>query len=1399
MMLLLTCVTASVVCSSIVSTQSASATDNNSYGDDGYFSMLTDAKADGSEILPVVDADDATVEVQDGWANTRRILFGKQKDTLASEASGFTYGAHKVSAGYKTLAVGEVESVPDANSFSEYGDYAHLKSATTSVAADEALLWADNVVTGGFAFDTNGTYRNSFDSATGPYKSNLAVVSDAVGVYNYSSFEQGLLRAGKLEGVCITAQLSGCASGSYTQQSDSVNNYKVFPLSIGDVSKYFNHTAGYDSTDANLLCLSNLCANDAQGSWLRSANWETADLSYYVWYGGYPDVNYANNTEIGLRPALRLSLNNLLLAADSTDQSQLPLAVTDADKDKSLRLTFADDDELVTRLRVDGAAVTDGSDVQVQAGVSSSIAVSGLSTLGVDADGWGWKIIDPAAIDGSVLASGLTSGDGDIAIPDSLEAWQDYELYVWAQDNGNAEAGWSNRATEPVKMTLEAIDSTVDLGADGYFSTFASGSMPVSAGSYADARRIVFGKQSANGTYTGRTLTASYKLLGVGAINSSTANPFASGNTTASSSTLLGSDEALLFSQDTVTSPFRFTGDHSSTAFDSAVPEYSSSLAITSLQIGKLNYAPFEQKLMRSRPVEGVCGTTTATCENPDEPTDNVSSFSYLTFPLSGGDLKTFMGHSTGCSADKNLANATNYWLRSPKWDASKSVLYATREGGVQSTRAVNAEAGLRPAFRLKLNRLVLAANITDQSQSEGDTRLTFADMKETLSDLQVNGSTDLNTKIAVEQGQTVKVSGTSALTDADGWGWKIIDTTKPSEVVESGYVAGVGAAVITIPTAIPASGTYQLWFWQQRTGNEFEGLTNQASVPVKVPLTVLTPRSALGPDGYFSGLQDTDGDGQILPVIDADNATSDISGDGWASTRRIVFGKQGSSGTYDSKQVSGGYKTLAKGAVVSEAGKSFYESSNDGWTKSSTTSVAANEALLWADDVVTAGFAFDTNASYRNSFDSATGPYKSNLATVSDSVGSANYSLFEQSLLRSAKLEGVCTAAQSAGCNSGSEPVTDPVGSFSVNAYLVFPLSIGDVNKYFGHTSGYSWDANLACPSNICANSVSGSWLRSATWDYSHGVFGVWYDGNLFDYSTDDTGFGMRPALRLQLDNLVLAADSKSQSQSETGDLRLTFAQNDALLSLTKLEATKDGSDVKLTLEGTSTGITSSGLGWKLVDPSTQIVEASGRTNTDVSTVGNMQIPSTVAAGEYDLYVWGQQDGSATEGWSNIATKPLRTTLTIPAAVDEEPTINPVNPEYPPLPNYEVVVPSGFVLDGTHRGENANWVGETDNVQIVVNTIEAGASLKLSVNAQDGSTFSLSQLGGSGSAAFKIRQDGVIGTLSSGDNIFDIDSTGTFTTTVQANWAGDGDKVPDKLKTGKYQGKLLFAVQEVE
>ncbi|MFT8650760.1 MAG: hypothetical protein ABF792_10000, partial [Bifidobacterium psychraerophilum] len=55
-----------------------------------------------------------------------------------------------------------------------------------------------------------------------------------------------------------------------------------------------------------------------------------------------------------------------------------------------------------------------------------------------------------------------------------------------------------------------------------------------------------------------------------------------------------------------------------------------------------------------------------------------------------------------------------------------------------------------------------------------------------------------------------------------------------------------------------------------------------------------------LGPDGYFSGLS-----AGALPVVDKDNETPGVAGDGWANMRRIVFGKQGSTGTYGGATVS--------------------------------------------------------------------------------------------------------------------------------------------------------------------------------------------------------------------------------------------------------------------------------------------------------------------------------------------------------------------------------------------------------------------------------------------------------------------------------------------------------------
>jgi fimbrial isopeptide formation D2 family protein len=377
-----------------------------------------------------------------------------------------------------------------------------------------------------------------------------------------------------------------------------------------------------------------------------------------------------------------------------------------------------------------------------------------------------------------------------------------------------------------------------------------------------------------------------------------------------------------------------------------------------------------------------------------------------------------------------------------------------------------------------------------------------------------------------------------------------------------------------------------------------------------------------LGPDGYFSTL-----------IAGATPAASS----GWASTRRIVFGKQGSSGTYDSKQVSGGYKTLAKGAVASVPNADF--GVNQSYSKSSTTSVAENEALLWADNVVTGGFPFASGSSCSsypcNSFDAATGSYKSNPAQVSVDVGVKNYSVFERSLLRLDKVEGVCTAAQSTGCGGGSYTQQ----TSSVNKYNVFPLSIGDVNKYFGHASGWVTDTNLACPANSCANGADGFWLRSARWHYSYSAFAVREDGDP-TYGIRYTGFGLRPAVRLNLDNLLLSAASGNQGQSASGDLRLTFVEAGKKLTTWEGSVTDESGLHTLDLSGSSD--LGANLGWKIVDPGkpTEVV-ASGKTN------GNMSLPDSMnETTRYDLYVWSQQDGSATDGLTNKATEPVKATI---------------------------------------------------------------------------------------------------------------------------------------------------------
>jgi uncharacterized repeat protein (TIGR02543 family) len=241
-------------------------------------------------------------------------------------------------------------------------------------------------------------------------------------------------------------------------------------------------------------------------------------------------------------------------------------------------------------------------------------------------------------------------------------------------------------------------------------------------------------------------------------------------------------------------------------------------------------------------------------------------------------------------------------------------------------------------------------------------------------------------------------------------------------------------------------------------------------------------------------------------------------------------------------------------------------------------------------------------------------------------------------------------------GCNSGSEPVTEPFGSLSVNNYSVFPLSAGDMNKYLGHTSGFTEDQNSACPlSSICSSGLTGSWLRSADWSKKFNAHTVGFRGSMTTHTTFSDTLGLRPALRLQLGDLVLSADSVDQSQKTVGDLQLTFVRDAEVVTVEpKLSVKRENGKLKLEFyDGAATttlGGAQTGWGWKLVDSgdksddaSDDTVVASGKSNDG----GNVVLPNSFEAShEYVLYYWGQEDGSAENGWSNKATEPVLHTL---------------------------------------------------------------------------------------------------------------------------------------------------------
>jgi fimbrial isopeptide formation D2 family protein len=437
-----------------------------------------------------------------------------------------------------------------------------------------------------------------------------------------------------------------------------------------------------------------------------------------------------------------------------------------------------------------------------------------------------------------------------------------------------------------------------------------------------------------------------------------------------------------------------------------------------------------------------------------------------------------------------------------------------------------------------------------------------------------------------------------------------------------------------------------------------------------------------LGPDGYFSMLE-------AFPMRKS-GATAD-------GARKVLFGKEGNniqnaakeveSGDDAEVQVDGKYLVLGKGPNESKNRRPRIPGEAS-WGTSSTTALAGNEVLLWADDVVTSPFVFAAGKSCSNfpcnTFDAGTADsdkkatYESYVAKVSRLLGSdlkyLQYSDFELVQIGAAsQLTGVCTKGTAAGCNSGYDAAAPNGQTSSVGSYRVFPLSQGDMGEYFNTEDGYFTVDNLKrrCSSASCNNGSGGTWSRSARWDLAHAVGRVLSGGQPDNNDTLVNGLGLRPAFRLNLSNLLLSAHSGNQSQvlnepdgASPDSLRLTFVDAETSVVLTgsptiEQESGVGGEWVLKDLQGSSNLTDAeghnvqSGLGWKLVDPADVSggVLASGRTNYDAAadSAGNMVVPCEALTPDkaYILSVWGQEDGSDTVGWSNRATKPVTGTVT--------------------------------------------------------------------------------------------------------------------------------------------------------
>ncbi|MCI1635860.1 DUF6273 domain-containing protein [Bifidobacterium sp.] len=536
------------------------------------------------------------------------------------------------------------------------------------------------------------------------------------------------------------------------------------------------------------------------------------------------------------------------------------------------------------------------------------------------------------------------------------------------------------------------------------------------------------------------------------------------------------------------------------------------------------------------------------------------------------------------------------------------------------------------------------------------------------------------------------------------------------------------------------------------------------------------TPR--YGADGYFSALADGE-----MPMR---SITSE------ANARKVLFGKSGGltdpSAPGYTAQNNGKYLLLGKG--VNEPKIRNPLSLSTTYANSLTTSVGAGQVLLWAEDMVTGYFKFaDTNM---NAFDAGSG-YESNVAKASKALDSDTYyaPIERDNFGDATSLNAVCV--NESGCNMsyGNEEEN------SKGVYRVFPLSTGDMAEYFNAENGTKSADKLKrrCSGGACnGSSTLGSWLRTAYWNRSISSVSVLNkDGAVSNQNANNTYFGLRPAFRLGLDGLVLSADSGDQSQAGVGDVQLTFVdETQGAPTGVVVDVADVGGEWVLDLEGSS-DLAGDRLGWKLVDPQATdgTVVASGNTSG-----GNMVLGDLDVDRDYSLYVWGQEDGSATTGWSNKATKPVIRTVRVNSH-----GLNQVG-----AGDHSVVVtgqisggvvvtlPAGFVLDGNRAGDVSEWVGDNANLQVNTALVESDERVVVRLKDISGSPLLLSSGGRSLAYELRVNQQASLLDSQSGGLLVAAGSSDTpVSATLQARFIGG--VVPESAKSGNYYGQLTFQV----